>query len=221
MATGSARCARTIQDAGGSATEAPPGRCVAAPRPRPPTRGYCYDPGFQRTYGGRRLDEETDSNDTEIDSNDVNDSPDNISQDNDSQDTQDTDSQDDAEVQKAPAESQDDSNDGNGQGSGMSSDDASNDVTDDDDKDRRRQTLRAPNPQSNTRCRDAFDCDGVSVYCYESRRGNYCKRGDGIGSLCRNQAGCGWIGRDRNARKMTCRSRNGRAYCRDPWARRN
>merc|ERR1719410_1627724 len=49
-------------------------------------------------------------------------------------------------------------------------------------------SVRSPNPPSNTGCRDAWDCHGTGVYCYKGWWGqpNYCMRGNGIGSVCRN-----------------------------------
>merc|ERR1719384_2868751 len=55
-------------------------------------------------------------------------------------------------------------------------------------------------------CNDSRDCRGKGVYCYEGQYGrpNYCKRGDGEGSLCQSDEGCGWIGDYYNGAWMYC-----------------
>jgi len=74
------------------------------------------------------------------------------------------------------------------------------------------QTLGAPRPHHDTQCRTSWDCDGDGVYCYLGNP-NYCAHGSGIGSLCREQSACGWLGYGDNARKMYCAG----GSCVDPW----
>merc|ERR1711902_316460 len=53
--------------------------------------------------------------------------------------------------------------------------------------------VKSPNPSGNTGCRDADDCHGDSVYCYPGHNGqpNFCKKGDGVGSVCTDDESCG------------------------------
>merc|ERR1719150_2893979 len=77
---------------------------------------------------------------------------------------------------------------------------------------RRSGTVQSPN--HNHGCRDAWDCDGESMYCYRNPHGYaICRHGDGLGSMCMNDGGCGWLGYGDNAREMFCRDYT----CEDPW----
>merc|ERR1719319_2049576 len=96
----------------------------------------------------------------------------------------------------------------------------------DEDKDARQ--VRSPTPESDTECESSFDCHGTGVYCYEGHGGlpDYCYKGDGVGSMCTNDASCGWLGKSDNAREMQCEWVNSerrrmlppQQKCVDPWA---
>jgi len=63
--------------------------------------------------------------------------------------------------------------------------------------------LGAPRPFYDTECHTSWDCDGVSEYCYLGNP-NYCAYGDGVGTLCKEDSACGWLGHGSSARKMYC-----------------
>jgi len=207
------------------------GMNVSAPRPAPrPRGGRCRDPwNGGGMVGGRRLDDEQGNlhGDESVEGSDSAEGTDStvvaagLSQDTQSDDVDSADSNDAqgsgmGSGMDSVEDSEDDSNKDSLNLNEDSNEDSNNQdsLNDDSDDEMRRAQVQAPNPHSNTGCLDSWDCDGDSVYCYRGRPRNFCRRGNGIGSLCRNHSGCGWLGRGSSARKMTCTRRG---TCRDPW----
>jgi len=56
--------------------------------------------------------------------------------------------------------------------------------------------LPSPSPSPSGGCRSSEDCPGIGEYCYGeySLTNGVCKKGDGLGSMCRKDSSCGSIG---------------------------